>query len=173
VLPRQRWSLDGRRQIGQNLWIGNAKLMSPTTIEIRVGANLPPDQLTELYDSVGWYAYTTGPRGKDLSKAIRNSTYVVSAWTGETLIGIARGLSDDVAIFFLQDVLVRPAFQGNGIGRQLVQNCLARFAHVRSRVLLTDDHPRQLQFYESLGFTNLRQLKKRQVNAFLQTEGVE
>ena len=147
--------------------------MNLPAIEIRIGNDLPADQLRELYDSVGWKAYTTGPRGKDLPKAIRNSTYVVSAWSGGRLIGLARGLSDDVAILFLQDVLVHPDYQGQGIGRHLVESCLARFAHVRSKVLLTDDQPGPLRFYESLGFKNTKQLKKMQINAFMLTEGVE
>ena len=139
-------------------------------IEMKVGSDLPPDQLVELYDSVGWRAYTTGPYERELPNAIRNSTYVVSAWSGDTLIGLARGLSDDVSIFFLQDVLVHRGFQGKGIGKQLVKNCLERFAHVRSKILLTDDQERQLRFYESLGFRNTKQLP---VNAFMLAEGME
>ena len=108
-----------------------------------------------------------------MPKAVRNSTYVVSAWSGNTLIGLARGLSDDVSIFYLQDILVRPAFQGQGIGRRLIDNCLERFAHVRSKVLLTDDQEKQLRFYESLGFKNTKHLVKWQLNTFVQIDGMD
>jgi hypothetical protein len=60
-----------------------------------VGNDLPFDQLLQLYDSVGWIAYTSEQRRNDLQKAVRNSTYVVFAWSGNTLIGLARGLSID------------------------------------------------------------------------------
>jgi len=147
--------------------------MDVPTIEIRIGCDLPFDQLLALYDAVGWVAYTSERRRAGLQKAVRNSTYVVSAWSGNTLIGLARGLSDDVSIFYLQDILVHPAFQGKGIGKQLLSNCLERFKHVRTKVLLTDDDEKQLRFYESVGFRNTKHLSKLRLNAFVHMDGVD
>jgi ribosomal protein S18 acetylase RimI-like enzyme len=147
--------------------------MGKSTMEFRVGRELSFEQLLDLYNSVGWVAYTHERQRANLQKAIRNSTYVVSAWHGNTLVGLARGLSDDVSIFYLQDILVRPEFQRQGIGWQLLQNCLERFKHVRMKVLLTDDEEGQLQFYESLGYRNTKHLSKVQLNTFVQIEGVD
>jgi ribosomal protein S18 acetylase RimI-like enzyme len=147
--------------------------MNTPMIELRIGSDLPFDQLLALYDSVGWVAYTNERRRRELRKAVLNSTYVVTAWSGEALIGLARGLSDDVSIFYLQDLLVHPAFQGKGIGKQLVNHCLERFKHVRSKVLLTDDDERQLRFYESLGFVNIKGLSTLRLNAFVQMDGMD
>jgi ribosomal protein S18 acetylase RimI-like enzyme len=133
---------------------------------------LPPlHQLLALYNTVGWAAYTRDEA--ELEKAIRNSTYVVSAWDGEKLVGLARCLSDDVSICYLQDILVHPDHQGCGIGRRLMENCLERFAHVRAKVLLTDDEERQHAFYKSLGYKNTRELQKIPLNAFVQMQGIE
>ena len=44
---------------------------------------------------------------------------------------------------------------------------LERYTHVRQKVLLTDDRPEQLRFYESLGFTNTRTLTMTPLNAFV------
>jgi len=142
-------------------------------VEIRVGGDLTFEQLFELYDSVGWVSYTHERRRDGLPKAIRNSTYVVTAWSGETLVGLARGLSDDVSIFYLQDILVRPAFQGQGVGRRLLENCLERFGHVRSKVLMTDNEEKQVSFYESLGYKNTRSLIKWHLNTFVQIDGLD
>lgn len=142
-------------------------------IEIRVGKTLPIEQLLALYDSVNWRAYTIEQNRRKLETAVRNSTYVISAWKDSELVGFARGLSDDVSIFYLQDILVRPDFQGKGIGRMLLNNCLERFSHVRTKMLLTDNEEKQLKFYESLGFKNTRQLQKIVVNAFVQMEGIK
>jgi len=147
--------------------------MDAPTIEIRVGHELSFEQLLDLYHSVGWAAYTHEQRRADLPKAIRNSTYVVSAWQGDTLVGLARGLSDNVSIFYLQDILIRPEFQGQGIGKQLLSNCLERFKHVRSKVLMTDDREQQLRFYESVGFRNIRDLKTVKLNVFVQIDGID
>ena len=147
--------------------------MDVAMVEIRMGGDLTFDQLFGLYDSVGWVSYTREQRRAELPKAIRNSTYVVSAWSGDSLVGLARGLSDDVSIFYLQDILVRPTFQGQGVGRRLLENCLERFGHVRSKVLMTDDEQRQVRFYESLGYKNTRSLAKWQLNTFVQIEGLD
>jgi ribosomal protein S18 acetylase RimI-like enzyme len=141
-------------------------------IEIKVGKELSVEQMLALYDSVGWAAYTNEQNRAKLGTAVQNSTYVVSAWNGDNLVGLARGLSDDVSIFYLQDILVRPEFQGMGIGRELLKNCLERFSHVRTKMLLTDNQEKQLRFYESLGFKNTRHLSKVVMNAFVQMKGV-
>jgi ribosomal protein S18 acetylase RimI-like enzyme len=88
------------------------------------------------------------------------------------LIALARGLSDDVSIFYLQDILVHPKFQRLGIGKRLLQNCLDRFKHVRSKVLLTDDEEKQLRFYESMGYINIKDVKSFTLNAFVMMKGV-
>jgi ribosomal protein S18 acetylase RimI-like enzyme len=98
---------------------------------------------------------------------------VVTAWRDGQLIGLARALSDDVSIVYIQDILVRPEAQRGGVGRALLANILERFAHVRSAVLLTDDDEAQLRFYASLGFKNTRDLVKTPLNAFVRMANVE
>ena len=146
------------------------KDMNPSRIHIQVGHEMPLDQVVALYNSVGWLAYTTGAQRPALQKAIQNSTWVVTAWNGEKLIGLARGMSDDVSIFYLQDILIHPEYQRQGVGRKLLLNCMERFKHVRTKVLLTDDQERQRKFYESLGYKNTKELK---LNVFVQIAGME
>ncbi|TLM81532.1 MAG: GNAT family N-acetyltransferase [Actinobacteria bacterium] len=145
--------------------------MTNLPVEIRSGAGLPLEAVVALYDSVGWAAYTRDPAG--LQTALRNSTFVVTAWRDSQLIGLARAFSDDVAIAYLQDILVQPEFQRGGVGRRLVQACLERFAHVRALVLLTDDSTAQLRFYAALGFKNTRDLVRQPLNAFVRMPGLE
>ena len=141
--------------------------MNTTKITIKVTNDVPEDQLLSLYESCQWYAYTQGPRRSELHQAVRDSTYVVTAWAGDHLVGLARGLSDNSAVFFLQDILVRPEFQRQGIGRQLLENCLERFKHVRDCILLTGDEEKQSRFYESLGYKNIKDIKKFTLNTFV------
>lgn len=108
------------------------------------------DELLALYDANDWTAYTVDPDG--LLRGVANSTFVVTAREGEELVGLARVLSDDHTIMYLQDILVLPSHQRRGIGRTLLERCLERFAHCRQHVLLTDDDERQMAFYEALGF---------------------
>lgn len=124
------------------------------------------DELLHLYGAVGWTAYIRDP--EELARAFRQSSFVWTARSGGgELVGLVRGLSDDVSILFVQDVLVRPDWQRRGVGRALMEAVLTRYAHVMQTVLLTDDGPEQLAFYESLGFQNTRDLG---LNAFCRAD---
>lgn len=147
-------------------------LRSPTvdvvgTHEIVISADDRPsrEELVELYDAVGWSAYTSDP--DVLEAAVRGSTHVVTARHGDDLLGLARVVSDGASIAYLQDVLVRPELQREGVGRQLVQAALEPFAHCRQKVLLTDDEPRQRAFYESLGYAEIRDHGDGSLRAFV------
>jgi ribosomal protein S18 acetylase RimI-like enzyme len=142
-------------------------------IEIRQGSDIPEAQLIALYNAVNWTAYTNDENKHTLKTAVQNSTYVVTAWNNEQLVGLARVISDDISICYLQDILVRPDYQRLGIGRILLSHCLERFDHVRTMMLLTDNEPKQIEFYKSLGFKNTRDLKKNDLNAFVKMKGVE
>jgi ribosomal protein S18 acetylase RimI-like enzyme len=119
---------------------------------ISASADVTDAEALALYESVGWAAFT-----RDLGllvRAIRNSSFVVTARSvGGELVGLARAVSDDATICYLQDILVDPAFQGTGVGRTLLEAVQARYGHVRQTVLLTDNEPGQRAFYEALGFT--------------------
>lgn len=119
----------------------------------------------ELYQSVGWTTYTRDP--DLLVRAIRNSSFVVTARkTDGQLIGLARAVSDDATICYLQDILVEPRFQGSGVGRQLLEAVQSRYRHVRQTVLLTDNEPGQRAFYEALGFTEAADFSPGPLRAF-------
>ncbi|MGO4805241.1 GNAT family N-acetyltransferase [Arthrobacter sp. 2MCAF15] len=124
-------------------------------------------EVLSLYESVGWTAYTRDP--KLLARAIRSSSYVVTARDGKGgLVGLARAISDDASICYLQDILVHPAFQGAGIGRALVEKVAARYQHVRQTVLITDNEPGQRAFYEAMGFTEGSDFTPEPVRVFAQ-----
>jgi len=139
-------------------------------VDIEVVESVDAGELAALYGAVGWSAYTADPEA--LAGAIARSTYVVTARETGDLIGLARGLSDDVSIFYLQDILVTPGWQRHGVGRALLSACLERFAHVRQKVLLTDDEDRQHRFYESMGYRDTRTITSVDLHAFVQIEGL-
>ncbi|APU12720.1 MULTISPECIES: GNAT family N-acetyltransferase [Actinoalloteichus] len=104
---------------------------------ISLRTSFDPAEVGELYDSVGWSAYT-----RDLAKLVRSLTgspLVITARdeSGE-LLGLARTVSDDETVCYVQDLLVRPAAQRPGIGRALLQHLDERYPHCRSFLLTTD-----------------------------------
>lgn len=109
------------------------------------------EELRGLYSAVGWSRYTDDPQS--LFRAVQSSSHIVTARDKDSLIGLARVLSDGVSIAYVQDVLVHPDLQRRGVGRELMKRVLAPLSAIRQQVLLTDDGPEQRAFYESLGFS--------------------
>ncbi|MCZ9881134.1 GNAT family N-acetyltransferase [Arthrobacter sp. B2a2-09] len=54
-----------------------------------------------------------------------------------------------------------------GIGRALAERALEQYRHVRQKVLITDDEPRQKAFYEALGYTQTEEFQGGLVRAFI------
>lgn len=126
-------------------------------MNFRTGTDLTQDDVVRLYASVGWTAYTNDP--VRLTAAVAASLHVVTAWDGDRLVGLARVVGDGLTIAYLQDILVDPENQRSGVGRELFRRAFAPFEGVRQKLLLTDDEPRQLAFYASMGFIEIRDLK--------------
>lgn len=124
------------------------------------------DDAVSLYESVEWTNYSENP--PMLMSALENSRYVVCVYDDGALIGLARAISDDASVVFIQDILVRPERQSTGIGRALFERVFTRFKHVSRKVLTTGEEPMQFKFYESMGFTNVA---KTPLNAFIRIEG--
>lgn len=141
----------------------------PDRLTIEPVTVLDIDELVALYDAVGWSAYTRAP--EVLHAAITGSSYVVAARRAGRLTGLARALSDDATICYVQDVLVLPEEQRAGVGRALVRAVLERYQAVRQKVLLTDDEPGQRAFYESLGYTEIRDFGQGTLRAFVRFDG--
>lgn len=124
-----------------------------TTFTLSTDSELTDGEVLSLYSSVGWTAYTSNP--ELLHQALRNSSFVVSARSADgRLAGLARAISDDATICYVQDILVRPEYQGTGMGRGLFSEIQQRYRHVRQTVLITDDEPQQRAFYEAMGLTD-------------------
>ena len=104
----------------------------------------------DLYASVGWSNYTNQPQ--QLEQAFHQSLFVMAAYDDEELVGLIRVVGDGLTIVFIQDLLVYPHYQRQGIGRSLVQETLERFKDVYQIQLATEQSDKNLAFYQELGF---------------------
>lgn len=112
-------------------------------------------EILDLYRSVGWSVYYNQP--EVLAKAFRNSLCIFAAYEEGQLAGLIRAVGDGASVVFIQDVLVRPAYQRRGIGTRLMAALLDRYKNVRQIHLLTDDIPDTVAFYQAVGFTPVQQ----------------
>ncbi|WP_105096623.1 GNAT family N-acetyltransferase [Streptococcus suis] len=105
----------------------------------------------EIYDSVGWTNYTDRPTM--LQKALEHSLLVLAAFDSDCLVGLLRAVGDGHSIVFIQDILVLPTYQRQGIGRQLLEQAITQFPGIYQLHLLTDNTEKTRSFYEAIGFT--------------------
>lgn len=131
--------------------------MPMTEIIYLENAVIPLRDLLTLYDDAGWVLYTRQP--EQLAQALANSLHHLSAWHGSELVGLIRAVGDGVSVVFIQDILVKQAWQRRGIGSRLLTALLKRYEDVRHIELLTDDTPETRAFYEHHGFKESAELK--------------
>lgn len=124
-------------------------------IDYREQATLTQVALEELYGSVGWTAYTD--QAQDLVSMLENSLYHISAWDGERLVGLARAVGDSYVIGYIQDILVHPDYQRLGIGGHLLQATFGALKPARQIVLMSDNDPKTIAFYQSQGMTDIEE----------------
>lgn len=121
-------------------------------MNIVVKENIIPslNDLLVLYNNVGWVNYTKNP--EMLQKSYENSLLVLSAWINDKLVGLIRIVGDGYSIIYIQDILVLKEYQGMGIGTKLLTEALNKYKDVYQKVLLTDNSPKTISFYEKMGF---------------------
>ncbi len=117
---------------------------------IRELATFALDELLALYDSVGWTNYTRRP--EMLLRAYENSLLVLGAYEGDKLVGAVRAVGDGFSVLVIQDILVFPEYQRRGIGTRLFREVMDRYPYVYQLELMTDNTPKTVAFYQSLGF---------------------
>ena len=105
------------------------------------------EELGELFLSVNW---SSGKYPENLRIAMENSHTVFSAWDGDKLVGLINSLSDGIMTAYFHYLLIRPEYQDQGIGENLVNSMLEKYKDYSRKVLISYD--REIGFYEYCGF---------------------
>ena len=125
-------------------------------MEIKEYKEYNEKEIARLYTAVGWTAYTDNIRV--LREGYKNSMLVLAAYDGEELLGIIRTVGDGATIVFVQDILVFPDKQRQGIGTALLKEILNRYPDVRQIELATDNTAKTMAFYKSMGFSEMSEI---------------
>ena len=110
------------------------------------------EEYNYLSDKVGWGAYNY-----NTSKiALNNSLYTVSIYDNDKIIGFGRLIGDGVCYFYIQDVMVVPAYQRQGIGTIIMKNIINKISEYKKinpdlRLYLGASKNKE-KFYEKFGF---------------------
>ena len=107
------------------------------------------NDVLHLYQAVGWTNYTHQPQM--LEKALSHSLVIYLALDGDVVVGLVRLVGDGFSSVFVQDLIVLPTYQRQGIGSRLMKEALADFKDAYQVQLVTDQTEKNLGFYRSLG----------------------
>lgn len=117
-------------------------------IEYKRIKDFESDQLQELFMSVKWFS---GNFPEKLQTALHNSSKVVSAWDGNKLVDLIRGLDDGIWQATIDCLLVKSAYQGKGIASTLLKHLLNEYSDFLY-IDVVPDEKKNVSFYEKHGF---------------------
>lgn len=81
---------------------------------------------------------------------LQNANLICTAWDGDTLVGVARSVTDFSYCCYLSDLAVDVSCQKQGIGRKLVQLTQSRL-HPECKIILLAA-PKAEGYYPKIGF---------------------
>ena len=108
------------------------------------------EAVLHLYQAVGWTNYTHQP--EMLEQALSHSLEIYVALDGDAVVDLIRLVGDGFSSVLVQDLIVLPIYQRQGIGSALMKQALEDYKDVYQVQLVTDQTERTLGFYRSMGF---------------------
>lgn len=121
-------------------------------LSISLDDRIETDEVIALYRANDW---SSADKPEQLLAALRNSHGLVTARLDGRLIGLGNAISDGHLVVYYPHLLVHPEFQGQGIGRQMMDALQQRYAGLHMQMLTADG--RAISFYENLGFSRAGQ----------------
>ena len=104
-----------------------------------------------LFETTGWnQGYQAD--AEVLYAAISASWYGLLAYDNDNLVGFGRIVSDGVLYALICDLIVRPSYQGQGIGSRLLDKLIAKCHLEEIRVIWLFSAKGTSSFYEKFGF---------------------
>lgn len=107
-------------------------------------------ELSALRRAAGWRVLSDA----DSQAGADGSLFAVVAESGGEFVGTARVVGDGRTVFYVQDVLVRPDWQGRGVGRAMMEQVMQYIASAAcdgANVCLMAARGKEA-FYEKFGF---------------------
>ena len=122
-------------------------------ITIRKQEIVKLEDVLHLYQAVGWTNYTNQPQM--LEQALSHSLVIYLALDGDAVVGLIRLVGDGFPSVLVQDLIVLPNYQRQGIGSSLMKEALGNFKEAYQVQLATEQTEKNVGFYRSMGFETL------------------
>ena len=121
--------------------------MEKMEIKVSLADDIERDEVIDLYKKNGW---SSAEKPDLLLPALRNSDALVTARVEGKLVGIGNAISDGHLVVYFPHMLVDPDFQGNGIGRKMMELMLEKYSEFHQKMLTADGDA--VKFYKKMGF---------------------
>ena len=108
------------------------------------------EDVLHLYQAVGWTNYTHQPQM--LEQALSHSLVIYLAFDGDAVVGLIRLIGDGFSSVFVQDLIVLPSYQRQGIGSALMKQALEDFKEVYQVQLATEQTEKKCRILSFYGF---------------------
>ena len=86
------------------------------------------EDYSSLYRSVGWEPISL----ENAKIALLNSVYSVSIYDGDEAIGFGRIIWDSIRFLYVCDIMVRPEYQGQGVGRTIMESIIRKIDEIKA-----------------------------------------
>lgn len=103
--------------------------------------------ILKLYNANKWSA---ADKPDKLYHALLNSHTLISAWSGNILVGLGNAISDGHLVVYYPHLLVHPDFQRQGIGQLILEKMQQIYGHFHMQMLTADG--KAVDFYKKNGF---------------------
>ncbi|MCG8710663.1 GNAT family N-acetyltransferase [Brenneria sp. 4F2] len=120
-------------------------------IDYKVNAPISSRQFSELLAKTSLDARRPLSDNATITGMLENATLLVSAWQGDTLVAVARSVTDFHFCCYLSDLAVSEDLQHRGIGKKLIQVTAQQLFSGCKIILLAA--PQAVDYYPKLGFT--------------------
>ncbi len=102
------------------------------TIRYEIDADIDIEALLRLFAQADW---TRSRQARDTRKMLLGTTFHITAWRDNRLIGFLRVLTDRAYRALIEDVIVAENHRKSGIGRKLVALALEELSDVEEVLL--------------------------------------
>lgn len=116
-------------------------------IIIKETKGIKKKDILTLYEANRW---SSAQKPDALYNALMNSDSLVSAWDGNELIGLGNAITDGYLVVYYPHLLVLPEYQGQGIGKRIMEVFHEKYASFHQQILVADE--KAIKFYQQCGF---------------------
>lgn len=109
--------------------------------------SIQKEEVIELYQLHQW---SSANKPDELFQALLNSHSLVTARHKGKLVGIGNALSDGHLVVYYPHLLVHPDYQGQQIGKKIMDIMQLKYQHLHQQILVSDGAT--VDFYKKCGF---------------------